>query len=226
MTDSTANAIATQKLHFYQKGTFTVGNRLVSEARAIGAGLARPLERADLRASRLPGMRRGAGRALRHRRGDARHRRQPDRGQRDRLPGSLHHALSGNLVANAVAAFAVRQCRGGRHRRRRGHAGEGTPGGARDRPGRRRRHHRYRLWLPVRDVRAQRRRALHLLRQRRLHEHRRAALLGDAADGAHGDHAGRGPGARQRLRHRQESAEDRRRARHSLCRHRDRRRPA
>ena len=47
---------------------------------------------------------------------------------------------------------------------------------ARDRAGRRRRHHRHRLRLPVGHVRAQRRRPLHLLRQRGLHEHRRAAL--------------------------------------------------
>ena len=48
-------------------------------------------------------------------------------------------------------------------------------------PGRRRRHDRHRLRLPLGHVRAQRRRALHLLRQRGLHEHRRAAQLGDAA---------------------------------------------
>ena len=97
---------------------------------------------------------------------------------------------------------------------------------ARGRAGRRRRHHRHRLRLPLGHVRAQRRRALHLLRQRRLHEYRRPALLGDAADRAHRDHAGHGRGAGQRVRHRQDRAEDRRRARHSLCRHRDRRRSA
>ena len=32
MTELIPNAVATQKLSFYQKGTFTVGNRLVSEA--------------------------------------------------------------------------------------------------------------------------------------------------------------------------------------------------
>ena len=124
--------------------------------RAIGAGFDRPIERADLWASCLPGMWRGAGRALRHGRGDARNRRQPDRGQRDRMFGSLHDALPGNIVANALAALAVRQCRGGRHRSSRSHAGEGAQGSAHDRAGRRWRHHRYRIWLPVRDVRAQR----------------------------------------------------------------------
>ena len=96
----------------------------------------------------------------------------------------------------AVDAFAVRQCGGGRDRRRGGDAGEGTRRGAHHRPGRRRRHHRHRLRLPVRHVRAQRRRALHLLRQRRLHEHRRAALLGDAAGRAHRHDAGAGPPSR------------------------------
>ena len=41
MDDRTATA-ATQKLHFYQKGTFTVGNRLVSEAdRSVQASIDR-----------------------------------------------------------------------------------------------------------------------------------------------------------------------------------------
>ena len=123
---------------------------------ARGAGLAGAIERADLRSPRLPGLRRGAGRALRHRCGDARHQQQSDRRQRHRLPRSLHHALSGNLVAIAVAAFAVRQCGRGRHRRRRRDAGQEAAGGARDRARRRRRHHRHRLPVPVRHVRAQR----------------------------------------------------------------------
>ena len=46
MTDPTA-AAATQKLHFYQKGTFTVGNRLVSSAeRSVQASIDRDLEAA------------------------------------------------------------------------------------------------------------------------------------------------------------------------------------
>ena len=41
MTESTSNrAPRSQKLQFYQKGTFTVGNRLVPDDRAIGAGFA------------------------------------------------------------------------------------------------------------------------------------------------------------------------------------------
>ena len=123
---------------------------------ARGASLAGAIERADLRSPRLPGLRRGARRALCHRRGDARHQQQSDRRQRHRLPRGVHHALSGNLVAIAMAAFAVRQCRGGRHRRRGRDAGEEAAGGARDRARRRRRHHRHRLPVPVRHVRAQR----------------------------------------------------------------------
>ena len=107
--------------------------------------------------------------------------RQAHRRQRDRLSRSVHDALSRDVVADAVDAFAVRQRRRGRDRRRRGDARRPGAKRARRRAGRRRRHHRHRLRLPFRHVRAQRRRALHLLRQRRLHEHRRAALLRDAA---------------------------------------------
>ena len=42
MTNSTATAAAIQKLHFYQKGTFTVGNRLVPDAeRSVQASIDR-----------------------------------------------------------------------------------------------------------------------------------------------------------------------------------------
>ena len=87
------------------------------------------------------------------------------------------HSLFGNTAAVATGIAAALRVKG-RTRRARG------------RPGRRRRHHRHRLRLPVGHVRAQRRRALHLLRQRGLHEHRRAALLGHAAGGAHRHHHG------------------------------------
>ena len=166
------------------------------------AGQHRAHQLAQLRPPRLPGLRRGAGRALRDRRRDARHRQPADRGQRHRLPGGVLHALPRDLVAAAVDPLAVRQCRGGGHRHRRGAEGQGQQGRpgakrrARARPGRRRRHHRHRLRLPVGHVRAQRRRALHLLRQRGLHEHRRAAQFGHAAGGAHGHHHGGGRRAR------------------------------
>ncbi len=89
------------------------------------------------------------------------------------------HSLFGNAAAVATGIAAAMRVKG-RQRRPRG------------RTRRRRRHHRHRLRLPVGHVRAQRRRALHLLRQRGLHEHRRAALVGDAAGRAHQhDDAGR-----------------------------------
>ena len=82
------------------------------------------------------------------------------------------HSLFGNApaVSTGIAAALTRQ---GQHTY------------ARRRPGRRRRHGRHRLRLPVGDVRARRRRALHLLRQRGLHEHRRAALRRHPAGRAH-----------------------------------------
>ena len=97
-------------------------------------------------------------------------------------------------MADPVDALAVRQRAGGRDRRRRGDAGargartcassrQGGDGGTTD----------IGFALPLGHVRAQRRRALHLLRQRRLHEHRRPALLRDAAGGAHRDDAGDRP---------------------------------
>jgi hypothetical protein len=80
---------------------------------------------AQLRPPRLPGLRRGARRALRHRRGDAGHQRPADRRQRHRLPGGVLHALPRNLVADALDPLAVRQHRGRGHRHRGGHAGQG-----------------------------------------------------------------------------------------------------
>ena len=38
MTELNPKAVATQKLSFYQKGTFTVGNRLVCDAQLRRAG--------------------------------------------------------------------------------------------------------------------------------------------------------------------------------------------
>ena len=100
----------------------------------------RALEHAHLGPPRLPGLRRGARRPLRARRGDARDRRTADRGQRDRLPRGVLDAVPGVVLAAAVAALAVRQRAGGRERARRGAEGEGPDRRPRDRPGRRRRH--------------------------------------------------------------------------------------
>ena len=78
--------------------------------------------------------------------------------------------------------------------RRGGAAGQGSRRHEGDRTGRRRRHRGHRLRLPFGHVRAQRRRPVHLLRQRGVHEHRRPAVRGDAAGGAHGnDRGGRTP---------------------------------
>ncbi len=211
-----------QPVKFYQTGTFTVGNRLLAPEDPLGAGEHAAHQLAQLRAPRLPGMRRGARRALRDRRGDARHQQPADRGQRHRLPGGVLDAVSRDVLADSLDPFAVRQRGGGGHRHRGGAEGEGQVRRARDRAGRRRRHHRHRLRLPVGDVRAQRRRALHLLRQRGVHEHGRAALVGHAARGAHRDDSRRGRCAGQRVRPGQEPARDRDRARHPVRRHRHR----
>ena len=64
-----------QQIKFYQAGSFAVGNRLLDPEQRTRAGAHGPLELAHLRAPRLPGLRRGAGRALRARRRDARDRR-------------------------------------------------------------------------------------------------------------------------------------------------------
>ena len=129
-------------------------------------------------------------------------------------------------MAAALAALAVRQRAGGRERHRRRPEGQGPDRRPGDRPGRRRRHGRHRVRVPLGDVRAQRRRALRLLRQRGVHEHRRAALGRHAAGGAHRQHqAGRGR-AGQRLRAGEERAADRDGARDPVRRDRDGRRPA
>ena len=215
-----------QELKLYQAGTFVVGNRLLDpEQRSVQARIG-PLQHPHLRAPGLPGLRRGARRPLRARRGDAGDRRPADRRQRDRLPRGLLdalpesswqlpwiHSLFGNAPAVATGVAAALKVEGPRRR-------------AGGRPGRRRRHRRHRLRLPLGDVRAKRRRALHLLRQRGLHEHRRAALGRDAAGRAHREHEAGRRGARQRLRPGQERAADRDGARDPLRGDGDRRRAA
>ena len=218
---------ATQKLHFYQKGTFTVGNRLVSEARALGAGLDRPLQRAHLRPPRLPGLRRGARRALRHRCGDAGDRRPPDRRQRHRLPRSLHHALSGDVVADCRGCI---RCSATPPRSRPGVAAamrvkgrpevrtiaQGGDGGTTD------------IGFGCLSGMFERNDdVLYICYDNEAYMNtgvQRSSATPPAARTA--TTPAMGDGAGQRVRHRQERAEDRRRARHSLCGDRDRRRPA
>ena len=126
MNDTRPASTPTQKLQFYQKGTFTVGNRLVSEAeRSVQASI-------DRSNALTCGHRacQGCGEAL---------------GARYAIDAAMR-ATGGQLIAVnatgclevfttpypetswqvAVAAFAVRQCGGGRNRRRRGDAREGT----------------------------------------------------------------------------------------------------
>ena len=89
------------------------------------------------------------------------------------------HSLFGNAPAVATGIAAALKVKGRTDVRV---VGQGGDGGTVD----------IGFALPVGDVRAQRRRALHLLRQRGLHEHRRAALRRDAAGGPHrDDEAGR-----------------------------------
>ena len=105
------------RLKYFQTGSFAAGNRLVDpEARSVQAAAGAP-QRDHLRASRLPGMRRGTRRPLCARRRDAGDRRRHDRRQCNRLPGGVLDAVSGELLAAAVGPLAVRQCAGGRHRR-------------------------------------------------------------------------------------------------------------
>ena len=65
----------TQQLKLYQVGTFAVGNRLLDPDERTVQARTGALEHADLGAPRVPGLRRGARRALRPRRRDARDRR-------------------------------------------------------------------------------------------------------------------------------------------------------
>ena len=67
-------AMNADPIKFYQTGTFTVGNRLLAPGAAQRAGERRTHELAQQRPPPCQGLRRGARRALRGRRGDARDR--------------------------------------------------------------------------------------------------------------------------------------------------------
>ncbi len=152
----------TQEIKFYQTGTFTVGNRLLDpDQRTVQSSIARDN-------SLTSGHRacQGCGEAL---------------GARYAVDAAMRATKGQLIAANATGCLevfstpypetswklpwmhsAVRQCGGGRIGHRGGAEGEGAQGragakrGARHRARRRWRHHRYRLWLPVRHVRAQR----------------------------------------------------------------------
>ena len=183
-------------------------------------------ELADLGPSRLPGLWGGPGRPLRPRRRHAGHGWAAGGRQRDRLPGGVLHALSRDLVADRLVPLLVRQRAGGGDRCCRRPSREGPRCDEGDRAGRRRRDGRHRVRLSVGHVRAQRRRPLHLLRQRGLHEHRRAAVGGDPAGSAHGNDRGGRPPSGERLRAGQEHAGARDGAPDPLRGHRDGGRPA
>ncbi len=203
------------------------GRQPPARSRAALRAVGRAADELDhLRPPRLPGLRRGARRALRARRGDARHQRQliaanatgclevfstPYPETSWRIPWI--HSLFGNAPAVATGIAAALRAKGREDVRV---VGQGGDGGTVD----------IGFGVPVGDVRAQRRRALHLLRQRGLHEHRRAALRRDAARRAHRHDAGRRPGTRERVRPGQERAADRDGARDPLRRDRHGRRAA
>ena len=95
-------------------------------------------------------------------------------------------------MAAPLVALAVRERTGRRERDRSRPAGTRPERRPRRRAGRRRGHARHRLRVPVRDVRAERRRAVRLLRQRGVHEHGRPTLERDTAGGENREHeAGR-----------------------------------
>ena len=188
-TSSCGKSMAFQPVKYYQTGTFTVGNRLLpAETRSVQANMRRTNSlnsghRACQGCGEALGARYAIDAAM-----EATQRTSSSRPTRPaasrcsprRIPETSWqipwiHSLFGNAAAVATGIAAAMKAKNKQRR-------------PRHRPGRRRRHHRHRLRLPVGHVRAQRRRALHLLRQRGLHEHRRAALLRHAARGAHRDH--------------------------------------
>ena len=173
--------MAEQKIKHYQVGTYAVGNRLLDpDQRSVQARMDRSNtltsgHRACQGCGEALGARYVLDAAMRATGGNM------VAANATGLPRGLLDPVPGVLVAAALDPLAVRQRTRGRQRDRRGAAREGPRGRAGGRPGRRRRHRRHRLRLPLRDVRARRRRALRLLRQRGLHEHRGSALRRDAA---------------------------------------------
>ena len=184
--------MTTTPLKLYQVGTFAAGNRLLIRAERTVQSSTDRASSHHLGPSRMPRLRRGARGPGGDGRRDAGDRRPPGHRQRHGVPRGLLDPLPRVRLAGAVAALLVRQRRGRGVGRRRGDAGHRSRRRPRPCPGRRRRHRRHRPRLPLGHVRAQRRRALRLLRQPGLHEHRRAALRGDAGRRQHRQHpAGR-----------------------------------
>ena len=137
--------MAFQEIKLYQTGTFVAGNRLLDpEQRSVQARMGRSNSlTSGHRACQGCGEALGARYVL-----DAAMRATDGKlvaVNSTGLPRGLLHALPRVVVAAAVAALAVRQRAGGRVRRRRGAAGDGTRRHPGRRPGRRRRHRRHRL---------------------------------------------------------------------------------
>ena len=147
-----------QQIKFYQVGSFVAGNRLLRpDERSVQARMERSNTlTSGHRACQGCGEALGPLRPGRRHAGDGRAAR---RGQRDRVPRGLLHALPGIVLAASLASLALRERAGGRVRDRGGSEGEGANRRQGHRPGRRRRDARHRLRLPLRDVRAKRRRA-------------------------------------------------------------------
>ena len=162
-----------QPIKFYQVGSFAVGNRLLEPGAALGAVRARPHELANCghRACQGCGEALGARYAL-----DAAMRATNRQMVAVNSTGCLEvfstpypetswqipwmHSLFGNAPAVATGVAAAMRAKGRQDVRV---VGQGGDGGTVD----------IGFALPVRHVRAQRRRAVHLLRQRGVHEHRR-----------------------------------------------------
>ena len=162
-------------VRFYQVGSFAVGNRLVDpEDRSVQSDPGRTNSlTSGHRACQGCGEALGARYTL-----DAAMRATSGRMvavERDGMPGSVLHPVPRDIVADRLAALAVRQRSGRCYRCRSRPTGQGTSRRSCGRSSRRRRHLRHRPAGPLRRGRPQRGHPLRLLRQRGVHEHRRPA---------------------------------------------------
>ena len=207
-------------IRFYQTGTFAVGNRLLDPDR-------RSLQADEERTNSITCGHRacqGCGEALGARYAlDAAMRATNGRLIAANATGCLEvfstpypetswqiawmHSLFGNAPAVSTGIAAALRAKGRDDVRVVG-------------AGRRRRHDGHRLRVPVGHVRAQRRRALRLLRQRGLHEHGRPAIRRHPARGAYRHHTGHRRWSRETFRPGKERAADRNGAPDPLCRDR------
>ena len=218
--------MAEEKLKLYQLGTFAVGNRLLdADERTVQARTERSNTlTSGHRACQGCGEALGARYVL-----DAAMRATAGRLIAANATGCLEvfstpypesswqlpwlHSLFGNAPAVGAGIAAALKAKGRTDIRV---VAQGGDGGTLD----------IGFALPLRHVRAERRRALRLLRQRGVHEHRRPALERDATRRADGEHEAGRRRARECVRPGQERAADRDGARDPVRRDRDRRRPS